>query len=736
MGNLFKIFLKSMILIGLLLSFEKVSATINKTETVTIAGDTTNLALKASATTSFVSAWLRLTAINDGFEPTSSTDPKTEGGYYGNWNGDINYGKYNWVQYEWPKSYKLLSTSVYWYSDEGGMVKPTDAFIEYWSGSDWIRFGNIGLDINKYNSINLDVMTSKIRLNMKSQTSTGIIEWKTTGIESSTGVPTPITPYLSINGNSFIQSNQVNAVIGDSIRFSLQPLDGGYYRWSGPNGFSATTKSITIRNLKTKHGGIYTVNYINENGYLSTCNFNLIIFNNNPVANAGTDLTVNEGSLVNLDGSTSSDLDGDSLAYTWTVPTGIKLSSNFVAKPTFIAPEVKSDTKFTLSLIVNDGVVNSISDQIIITVNHLNKAPIANAGSNIGVFEGTTVILNGTGSIDPDGDVIKYKWTAPPGITLNSDTIARPSFIAPKVKADTVYIFRLVVNDGIINSNTDEVNILVRRQNRAPVANAGPDQSADDGTTVRLDGSGSNDPDGDALTYLWMAPVGITLSSNTVIKPTFIAPQIISDLKLTFRLIVNDGKTNSIADTVIINVKHINKTPIAHAGNDQTVVEGSVVTLDGSASFDIDQDILTYTWTAPQSIHLNSNSLANPTFTAPKVGKDTSYTFSLVVNDGTVNSPANQVTVFVKMVSGIDLIENNSDVQIYPNPAKDFVFIQFRDQPVEKSRITVFDVFGKVIYYSETINKEVRLDLKGNAAGLYFVRVDQKTPKTYKVVLR
>jgi len=725
-----------MILIGLFLPFEKVSATINNTESITNAGDTSNLALTASTTTSFVSNWLKLTALNDGFEPTSSSEPKPYGGYYGNWNGDMNYEKYNWVQYEWPKSYKLLSTAVYWFSDGGGMTKPTDAFIEYWSGSEWIRFGNIGLDLDKYNSINLDVMTSKIRLNMKSLSSTGIIEWKATGIESAPGVPTQITPYSSLNGSSFVQTNQVNAVIGDSVKFSLQPIEGGYYRWSGPNSFSATTKSVIIRNLKTKHGGTYTVNYINENGYLSSCKFYLIIFNNVPIANAGTDQTVNEGSTVNLDGSTSSDLDRDSLAYSWTAPSGIRLSSNFVANPTFIAPEVNKETQYTLSLIVNDGVVNSTSDQIIITVNHLNKAPVANAGSNQVVYEGAAVLLNGMGSIDADGDAIKYKWTAPPGITLNSDTVARPTFIAPKVKADTIYTFRLVVNDGIIDSNADEVNVMVRKLNRAPIAIAGPDQTADDGTTVRLDGSGSYDPDGDALTYLWIAPVEITLSSATAIKPTFIVPEITADSKFSFRLIVNDGRINSIADTVIINVKHINKIPVAHAGNDQTVIEGSVVTLDGSSSFDIDHDILTYTWTTPESIQLNSNKLAKPTFTAPKVGKDTSYIFSLVVNDGTVDSPANQATVFVKKVSGIDLIETNDGVQIYPNPAKDFVFIQFRDQPIEKTKITVYDVFGKVILKSETINKEVCLDLKGNVAGLYFVRIDQKTPKTYKMVLR
>lgn len=104
---------------------------------------------------------------------------------------------------------------------------------------------------------------------------------------------------------------------------------------------------------------------------------------------------------------------------------------------------------------------------------------------------------------------------------------------------------------------------IVEMPNQSPIANTDTDLSINEGTTVTLDGSASVDSDGQAITYLWTAPVGIALSSSTAVKPTFIAPEVKKDSTIIFSLIVNDGILNSVPSTVKVNVVNVIKVGIS-----------------------------------------------------------------------------------------------------------------------------------------------------------------------------
>jgi hypothetical protein len=147
------------------------------------------------------------------------------------------------------------------------------------------------------------------------------------------------------------------------------------------------------------------------------------------------------------------------------------LSSTTVIAPTFLADVPGT---YSFSLVVNDGALNSDPDTVEI---HTNGPPVANAGSDQIVPLGAVVQLDGSGSSDPENSALIYQWilnTRPAGSAaqLSDVSISNPTFIADLAGA---YIAQLVVNDGLVNSESDIVQIAT--ENRLPVANAGPDQS-------------------------------------------------------------------------------------------------------------------------------------------------------------------------------------------------------------------------------------------------------------------
>lgn len=90
-----------------------------------------------------------------------------------------------------------------------------------------------------------------------------------------------------------------------------------------------------------------------------------------------------------------------------------------------------------------------------------------------------------------------------------------------------------------------------------PVANAGPNQTVNEGATVTLDGSASTNGGSGTVTYLWTPPAGITLSSNTIVNPTFTAPAQTTYAEYEFSLQVYNGTLYSFVDKVVITVVNV-----------------------------------------------------------------------------------------------------------------------------------------------------------------------------------
>lgn len=199
----------------------------------------------------------------------------------------------------------------------------------------------------------------------------------------------------------------------------------------------------------------------------------IILRNVLPMANAGTNQSVTKGVMVTLDGSASTDANGDMLTYSWSFISKPSGSSASLTGATSVSPSFTADVagSYVIGLTVNDGKVSGSQSSVTITA--LNRAPVANAGGGLSsVNVGTQIPLNGSNSYDPDGDFITYSWTfysrpAGSSAVLLNNTTSRP-FFTPDIAG--TYILTLTVSDGEIISQISSLIINANNPSLPPVA--------------------------------------------------------------------------------------------------------------------------------------------------------------------------------------------------------------------------------------------------------------------------
>ncbi|WP_188190109.1 glycoside hydrolase family 43 protein [Nonomuraea sp. SYSU D8015] len=137
-----------------------------------------NLAASATPSTSYVSPWETLAAINDGYTPANSADHSH--GAYGNWD----HRGTEWLEYRWPTAQTISRSEVYWFDDDLGIDLPASCQLQYWNGSAYVNVpgsSGCGVAANTFNTTTFTpVSTTRLRLNItsKSTHSTGVLEWR------------------------------------------------------------------------------------------------------------------------------------------------------------------------------------------------------------------------------------------------------------------------------------------------------------------------------------------------------------------------------------------------------------------------------------------------------------------------------------------------------------------------------------------------------------------------------
>ena len=195
--------------------------------------------------------------------------------------------------------------------------------------------------------------------------------------------------------------------------------------------------------------------------------------NQPPAADAGPDQAVTTSATVALDGSGSSDPDGDlPLAYHWTQTDGpvVSFAPN-LSVTTFTAPADPAVLTFTLAVTDSLGLPDPTPDEVMVAVSIENLPPVADAGPDQAVRTNATVTLDGSGSSDPDGDLpLAYGWTQTggPAVTFTPN-LSVTTFTAPADPA--VLTFTLAVTDslGLPDPTPDEVVVTVTYRTYLPL---------------------------------------------------------------------------------------------------------------------------------------------------------------------------------------------------------------------------------------------------------------------------
>jgi len=315
-----------------------------------------------------------------------------------------------------------------------------------------------------------------------------------------------------------------------------------------------------------------------------------------PVADAGENITAAVDSLVTLNGNGSYDPDGEIVEYDWecTSHDNITLNLTDPIHPTFTTNETGN---YTFSLRVKDNASAwSQPDTVFVFVVD-NQPPVADAGEDFQAAVDTLIVLNGSNSTDPDGEIVDYAWecTSHDNVTLNLTDPVHPTF-TPNATGE--YTFQLTVTDEGNLSNTDEVVVTVAGEvNLAPVAViASPvaDEEYFDKVATSFDAEGSSDPDGDDtnLTYLWTSDVDGELGTEKTFERTLTAGTHLITLTVT-----DEANASDVAQVTIDVLETPNLPPEAVISSPKdNSTTNKRPTLDGSGSSDPDGDPLNFAW--------------------------------------------------------------------------------------------------------------------------------------------
>jgi len=389
---------------------------------------------------------------------------------------------------------------------------------------------------------------------------------------------------------------------------------------------------------------LFQLQVIDNNGSVALDTVQVTVLaapNVKPVANAGSDITIQlPQNFTTLTGS-GTDADGSIVSYQWTKIWGP--ATYTMATPAQAQTAINSlvPGAYQFELQVTDDMGSLGFDTVTVTVLAAplpppNNLPTVFAGNDQSItLPQNSVMLNGTAA-DSDGAISSWQWTVVSG--PQQFVISSPMQASTALAGLTngVYKLELMVTDNAGGTARDTVFVIVSAANLPPVANAGLDQVITlPVTAATLSGSGV-DPDGTVTSYQWSfvnGPVTAVLSNGTAAQTN--ATGMLQTGAYTYVLTITDNSGATGSDTVNITVMPApNMPPVAHAGADQLITLPVTTTILNGSGTDGDGTVVSYHWTtisgpSPASV---SNAAAAQTMVTALTQAGV-YGFELTVTD-------------------------------------------------------------------------------------------------------
>ncbi|MCP3950789.1 MAG: PKD domain-containing protein, partial [Desulfobacterales bacterium] len=418
---------------------------------------------------------------------------------------------------------------------------------------------------------------------------------------------------------------------GDPVTFAGSFTDPGAadthaITWDFGDATPAVSGTLTPPAHTYADNGVYTVTLtvVDDDGGIGSDTLTVTVNNVAPTVEAGPDQTANESAPVTFAGSFTDPGTADTHTITWDFGDGGTASGDLTPSHSY---GTAGTYTVTLTVTDNDGGVGV--DTLTVTVSSVLIA--VEAGPDQTVNEGDTVSFNGSAN-DPGVGPYTYTWNFGDG-----SPEVTGSQTPTHVYADNgTYTVTLTVTGDTVGVGSDSLSVTV--SNVAPIVDAGPDQTADEGDTVAFAGSFTDPGTEDTHTVTWDFGDGTPVVSGTLTPSHVYADD--GAYTVTLTVVDNDGGIGG--DTLVVTVNNV--APTVEAGPDQTVNEGDTVNFAGSFTDPAGTaDTYTITW------DFGDGGTASGDLTpSHSYGTAGTYTVTLTVTDGDGGIGSDTLTVTVE----------------------------------------------------------------------------------------